>query len=109
MRHRLYTGKLDGKLNHICWDKEIVKTVHPQLRGNCKTNDMSEVSIVTMEAHVLSDNRLQQCQRHQTDIRTLEQPLLTARSTIWHRRNGSNKVWITNGLDMQCTLMQQIP
>ena len=52
MRHRLYNGNLNGKLNHICWDKEIVKTVHPQLRGNCKTNDISEVSIVTIEAHV---------------------------------------------------------
>ena len=70
MRHRLYNGKLNGKLNHIGWGKEIVKTVHPQLHGNCKTNDMSEVNIVTIEAHVLSDNRLQQCQRHQTDIRT---------------------------------------
>ena len=109
MKHGLYNGKLDGKLNHICWDKEIVKTVHPQLHGNCKTNDMSKVNIVTIEAHVLSDNRLQQCQRHQTDIRTLEQPFLTARSTIWHRRNGSNKVCITNGLVMQCTHMQQIP
>ena len=86
-------GKLNGKLNHICWDKEIVKTVHPQLRGNCKINDMSEVSIVTIEAHDLVDNRLQKCQCHQTDIMTLEQPFLTARSTIWHRRKGSNKVW----------------
>ena len=109
MKHGLYNGKLDGKLNHICWDKEIVKTVRPQLRGDCKTNDMSKVSIVTIEAHVLSDNRLQQCQRHQTDIRNLEQPFLTARSTIWRRQNGSNKVWITNGLAMQCTHMQQIP
>ena len=109
MRHGLYNEKLNGKLNHICWDKEIVKTVHPQLRGNCKTNDMSKVSFVTIEAHVLGDDRLQQCQRHQTDIRTLEQPFLTARSTIWHRRNGSNKVWITNGLALQCTHMQQIP
>ena len=63
----------------------------------------------TIEAHVLSDNRLQQCQCHQTDIRTFEQPFLTARSTIWHRRNGSNKVCITSGSGMQCTIMQQIP
>ena len=63
----------------------------------------------TIEAHVLNDNRLQQCQCHQTDIRTLEQPFPTARSTIWHRRNGSNKVWMTSGLVMQCTRMQQIP
>ena len=70
--------------------------------------DMSVVSIVTMEAYVLSDDWLQQCQRHQTGIRTLEQPFLTARSEVWHRRNGSNKVWLTNGLAMQCTHVQQI-
>ena len=93
MKHGLYNEKLNGKLNHICWDTEIVKTVQPQLHSNCKTNNMSKVSIVTIEAHVLSDDWLQQCQRHQTDIRTFEQPFLTARYTIWHRRNGSNKVW----------------
>ena len=82
MRHALYNGKLDGELNHICWDKEIVKTVHPQLLGNCKTIDMSKVRCVTIEAHVLGDDRLQKCQCHQTDIRTLQQPFLTARSTI---------------------------
>ena len=70
MKHGLYNENLNGKLNHICWDKEIVKTVHPD--GNCKTLDMSEVSVVTVEAHVLSDNWSQQCQRHQTDMRTLE-------------------------------------
>ena len=32
------------------------------------------------------------CQRHQTDIRTSQQPLLTARSAIWRRRNGNNDV-----------------
>ena len=32
------------------------------------------------------------CQRHQTDIRTSQQPLLTARSTIWRRINGNNDV-----------------
>ena len=99
---------LNGKLYHICWDKEIVKTVHPQLLCNCERMDMSVVSGVTVEAHVLSDDGLQQCQCHQTDIRTFEQPFLTARSTIWQRRNGSNKVWITNGPSMQYTFMQQI-
>ena len=107
MRHGLYNGKLNGKLNHICWDKEIVKTVHPQLLGNCKTCNMGKVSIVTIEAHVLGDNRLQKCQRHQTDIRTLEQPFLTARSTIWHRRNGSNKVshrkWFSHAMYTHAT------
>ena len=107
MKHGLYNGKLDGKLNHICWDKEIVKTVHPQLHGNCKTNNTSKVSIVTIEAHVLVDNRLQQCQCHQTDIRTLEQPFLTARSTIWLRRNGSNKVldhkWFSHAMYTHAT------
>ena len=63
----------------------------------------------TIEAHVLSDNRLQQCQRHQTDIRTFEQPFLTARSTIWHRRNGSCTVWTTKGTIMHYTFMQEIP
>ena len=53
---------------------------------------MVEVSIVTIETHVLGDNRLLMCQRHQTDIRTSQQPLLTARSTIWRRRNGNNDV-----------------
>ena len=47
---------LNGKLYHICWDKEIVKTVHPQLLCNCKTMDMSVVNIVTVEAHVLNDD-----------------------------------------------------
>ena len=89
MKHGLYNRKLDGKLNHICWDKEIVKAVHPQLLSNCKTNDTSKVSIVTIEAHVLSDNRLQQCQRHQTDIRTFEQPFPTARSTSLDRSRKS--------------------
>ena len=109
MRHGLYNGKLDGNLNHICWDNEIVKTVHPQLLGNCKTRNTSKVSFATIEAHVLGDNRLLTCQHHQTGIRTFQQTFLTARSIIWHRRNGSNKVCITNGLAMQCTHMQQIP
>ena len=95
---------LNGKLYHICWDKEIVETVHHQLLGNWNGRNMTVVSIVTMEAHVLNDDRLQQCQCHQTDIRTIEQPFLTARSTIWHRRNGSYKVWTTNW-----SRMQQIP
>ena len=87
---------LNRKLNHICWHKEIVITV---FLGR----------LATVEAHVLNDNRLQHCQCHQTDIRTLEQPFPTARSTIWHRRNGSNKVYVTSGLVVQCTHMQQIP
>ena len=36
---------LDGKLNHICWDKEIVNTVHPRPLGNRKIEDMSKVNI----------------------------------------------------------------
>ena len=45
MKHGLYNENLNGKLNHICWDKEIVKTVHPRPLGNRKTNDMSKVDI----------------------------------------------------------------
>ena len=45
MKHGLCNENLKWKLNHICWDKEIVKTVHPQLLGNRKTNDMSKVNI----------------------------------------------------------------
>ena len=66
----LYNGHLKWTLNHICWDKEIVKTVHPRLRGNCKEKNMVEVNIATIETHVLGDDRLQRCQRPQTDIRT---------------------------------------
>ena len=76
--------------NHICWDKEIVKTVQPQLYGNCKTWNTVKVNFATLETHVLGDNRLPMCQCHQTDIRTSSQPLLSARSTIWRRRNGNN-------------------
>ena len=32
------------------------------------------------------------CQHHQTDIRTSQQPLLTARPTIWRRRNENSDV-----------------
>ena len=42
----------------------------PQLRGNCKEENMVEVNFATIEAHVLGDDRLQRCQRSQTDIRT---------------------------------------
>ena len=52
--------------------------------------DMSVVSIVTMKAHVLTDDWLQQCQRHQTDMRTFEQPFLTARSTIFSEKLKGN-------------------
>ena len=52
---------------------------------------MVKVSLQTIETHVLGDNRLT-CQRHQADIGTSQQPLLTARSTIWRRRNGNNDV-----------------
>ena len=77
IEHALYHGHLKWTLNHICWDKEIVKTVHPQLRGNCKEKNIVEVSIATIEAHVLGNDRLQRRQRPQTDIRTRQQPLLT--------------------------------
>ena len=103
MRHALHKWKTGWRPNHICWDKEIVKTVQPQLRGNCRTWNTVEVSFATLETHVLGDNRLPMCQRHQTDIRTSQQPLLTARSTIWRRRNGNNDVTHNNGLIMQCT------
>ena len=53
---------------------------------------MVEVSFATIETHVLGDNRLLTCQRRLTDIRTSQQPLLTARSTIWRRRVGNNDV-----------------
>ena len=43
MRHGLYNGKLDRKLNHICWDKEIVKTVHPQLTIWLRRNGSNKV------------------------------------------------------------------
>ena len=36
-------GDLDGDLYYICWDKEIVKTVHPQPCGNRKEEDEVEV------------------------------------------------------------------
>ena len=58
MRHALYNGKTGWRPNHICWDKEIVKTVDPQLLGNCKTWNTIEVSFATLEAHVLGDDRL---------------------------------------------------
>ena len=52
--------KLEWKnLYHICRDKEIVETVHHQLLGNWNGRNMTVVSIVTMEAHVLNDDRLQ--------------------------------------------------
>ena len=90
--HALYNGKTGCGSNHICWDKEIVKTVQPQLRGNCKTWNTVEACFATLETHVLGDNRLPMCQRHQTNIRTSSQPLLSARSTIWRRRDGNNDV-----------------
>ena len=31
IEHALYNGNLKWRSNHICWDKEIVKTVLPQL------------------------------------------------------------------------------
>ena len=56
---------------------------------------MVEVGFATIETqcltHVLGDNRLLTWQRHQTDIGTSQKPL-TARSTIWRRRNGNNDV-----------------
>ena len=43
MRHGLYKWKLDGNQNHICWDKEIVKTVHLQLLSNCKAHEQGQL------------------------------------------------------------------
>ena len=73
------------------------QTVHPQLLCNCKTWNTVEVSSATIETQVLGDNRLLTCQRHLTDIRTSQQPLLTARSTIWRRRVTHNK-WFDHAM-----------
>ena len=73
MEHALYNGNLKWRSNHIRWDKAIVKTVHRQLHGNCKEWNTVEVSVATIETHVLgdeSDDRSLKCQRPQTDIRT---------------------------------------
>ena len=78
-------GSMSFPRIHPLWDKEIVKPVQPQLYGNCKTWNTVKVNFATLETHVLP-----MCQCHQTDIRTSSQPLLSARSTIWRRRNGNN-------------------
>ena len=70
---------------------------------------MVEVSFATIETHVLGDNRLLTCQRHLTDIGTSQQPLLTARSTIWRRRIGNNDVTQKKWFDHANVHVQQIP
>ena len=68
--HALHNENLKWRSNHICCGKEIVKTVHHQLHGNCKEENMVEISVATIETHVRGDDRSLECQRPQTDIRT---------------------------------------
>ena len=108
MKHGLYNENLKWKTKPYLLGQRDRQDSSSSAAWQLKDRRHEQGRHWTIDAHVLSDDWLQQCQCHQTDIRTFEQPFLTARSTIWHGQNGSNKVCITSGFVMQCTHMQYL-
>ena len=89
--------------NHICWDKEIVKTVQPRLYGNCKTWNTVKVNFATLETHVLGDNRLPMCHSHQTAVRHRRSHFCRPDLQFGVEEMETMMPRTTNGLTMQCT------